>query len=149
VAGAEDRATQGCDLSADLGAGMEGARDLAPAVPRHPGKKAINPGVLGAKPPEVSFRDIPVHRSPPFLRLAIIFLCAPVPGVHGVDDHRKDGRGERRWVSARSRLDLLGRPWWRFGDRLKERPLLFLLLHPLLNEVAVVHQFADQGIDLL
>ena len=39
--------------------------------------------------------------------------------------------------------------WRRFRDRLKERPLLFLLLHPLLDEIAVVHQFADQGIDLL
>jgi len=27
VAGAEDRATQGCDLSADPGAGMEGASE--------------------------------------------------------------------------------------------------------------------------
>jgi hypothetical protein len=104
---------------------------------------------LGAKPPEVSFHAIPVHRSPPFLRRAIIFLCAPVQGVHGVDDHRKDGGGERRGISARSRLHLRGRLWGRFRDGLKERLLLFLLLHALLNEVAVVHQFADQGIDLL
>jgi hypothetical protein len=40
--------------------------------------------------------------------------------------------------------------WLRiFREGVKERALLFLLLHTLLNEFAVVHQFADQGIDLL
>jgi len=106
-------------------------------------------GVLGAKPPEVSFHDIPVHRSPPFLRRAIIFLRAPVQGVHGVDAHRHDVRGERRGISARSRLHLRGSRGRCFRDRLEERPLLFLLLHPLLDDIAVVPQFADQGIDLL
>ena len=47
MAGAEDRATQGCDLSADPGAqiGRERAR-LAPPVQTNLGTKAINP-----KPP--------------------------------------------------------------------------------------------------
>ena len=52
VAGAEDRAPQGCDLSADPGAeiGRERA-SLAPLLQAHLGTKAINPGGLGAKPP--------------------------------------------------------------------------------------------------
>jgi len=52
-------------------------------------------------------------------------------------------------VSTRSFVHLQGGPRRRFRHRLKERPLLFLLVHALLNEIAVVHQFADQGIDLL
>ena len=49
MAGAEDRATQGCDLSADPGAGIDGERtNLAPTVQINPGLKAINPGDLGA-----------------------------------------------------------------------------------------------------
>ena len=52
VAGEEDRAPQGCDLSADPGAeiGRERA-SLAPLLQAHLGTKAINPGGLGAKPP--------------------------------------------------------------------------------------------------
>ena len=54
MAGAEDRATQGCDPSADPGAGMEAERaHLAPSVQIHPGRKALNPGGLGAKTPKV------------------------------------------------------------------------------------------------
>ena len=52
MAGAEDRAPQGCDLSADPGAeiGRERA-PFAPPAPTHLGTKALNPGGLGAKPP--------------------------------------------------------------------------------------------------
>src|SRR5712691_7163278 len=39
---AEDTATQGCDQSADPGAGMAGRR--RPPQPSHSGEKAINPG---------------------------------------------------------------------------------------------------------
>jgi len=54
MAGAEDRATQGCDLSADPGAEIGRERvQLAPPIQTNLGSKAINPGGLGAKPPEV------------------------------------------------------------------------------------------------
>ena len=57
-AGAEDRATQGCDLSADPGAGIGWERgQLAPPVQTNPGTNAINPRGLGAKPP-----TLPIHR---------------------------------------------------------------------------------------
>ncbi len=63
MAGAEDRAPQGCDRSADSGAeiGRERA-PRAPPAPTHLGTKAINPGGLGAKPPALpassSFRGV-------------------------------------------------------------------------------------------
>ena len=48
MAGAEDKATQGCDLSADPGAEMGRERaQLAPPVQTNLGTKAINP-----KPPD-------------------------------------------------------------------------------------------------
>jgi hypothetical protein len=51
MTGAEDRATQGCDLSADPGAKIDRERvQLAPPVLTNLGSKAINPGGLGVKP---------------------------------------------------------------------------------------------------
>jgi hypothetical protein len=50
--GAEDRATQGCDLSADSVAGMAvGALQRSPHLSRNPGTKAINPRGLGTESP--------------------------------------------------------------------------------------------------
>src|SRR6516162_4495756 len=51
LAWGEDRATPGCDLSADPGAGTDRERaTLAPAAQISSGTKAINPGGLEAKP---------------------------------------------------------------------------------------------------
>ena len=64
VAGAEDRATQGCDPSADPGAEIGWERvPLAPPVQTNLGTKAINPGGLGAKPPVVSTPYLSAHHS--------------------------------------------------------------------------------------
>jgi len=45
-------ATQGCDQSADAGAGMAGANELAPLkqAAQYSGPKAINPGSARAEP---------------------------------------------------------------------------------------------------
>ena len=103
VAEAEDRATQGCDPSADLGAGMEGA-----SAPRS--------------------------------------RCSP-PSWQESDKSWGSG-GKAPSLISSSRAHLLG-SLRLGGKRFEERPLPVLLLQALLDEVAVVHQFADQGINLL
>jgi hypothetical protein len=104
MAEAEDRATQGCNLSADLGARMEGASE-----PRS--------------------------------------RCSP-PSWQESDKSWGSG-GQAPSLVSSSRAHLRGSPR-RWGKRFEERSLpLFLFLPALLNEIAVVHQLADQGINLL
>lgn len=103
MAEAEDRATQGCDPSADLGAGMEGASE-----PRS--------------------------------------RCSP-PSWQESDKSWGFG-GEAPNLISSSRVHLRG-SLRRWGKRFEKRSLSVLFLQALLNEVAVVHQFADERIDLL
>ena len=94
---------------------------LAPAVQINPGRKAINPGGLGASPQRSHF-------------------TATLSTVHNL----------LNFVSALSLLHLLGSSWRRGRERFEERSLLLLLLlQALLDEIAVLHQLADERIDLL
>jgi len=145
MAGAEDRATQGCDLSADSGAGIDGERaNLAPAVQIKLGTKAINPGGVGAKPPAVprfAGRSIVDHLSQCFREFLIprnlVGSCRPSPWRAESVPTEADDLG---FVGAPSLLHLLGSSGGRLWRGLEERTLLlFLLLQALLDEVAVLH----------
>src|SRR5439155_578105 len=71
LSGSWNRATKGCDLGADPRAGIDGERaNLAPPVQINPGRKAINPGGLGAKPPVARCGGLRV-------RLKVITRVAP------------------------------------------------------------------------
>ena len=65
-------ATQGCDPSADPGAGMAGRRPAAPAA-SHSGVKAINPRGLGTESPSKSIKGFSFLSSLPRPR--------PIPAV--------------------------------------------------------------------
>ena len=57
LTGAEDKALQGCNLSADFGARPGRVRHQPPrrfVVPTWDGMKALNPGGLEAEPPDQS-----------------------------------------------------------------------------------------------